>query len=201
MAITQEQAKQMGRTLGTKLVTASNTQSQEIQELVESISGTDLTKEDLSEIGALLSLPEDQFSIIAPSFLTELEKSYNDINTQLLLVQAMNLAGKKYEDIEQEYLALTDLIDDQTAGILSAQKRDFLKQIIGFTYNSIANVDGIAKKTLNIPIEYCHPDAKMPAYAHPSDAGMDVYALKEITINPGETKLVPLGIKVAIPLG
>ena len=30
---------------------------------------------------------------------------------------------------------------------------------------------------------------------------MDVYAQEDITIAPGETKLIPLGIKVAIPLG
>jgi dUTP pyrophosphatase len=30
---------------------------------------------------------------------------------------------------------------------------------------------------------------------------MDVYALEDITIAPGETKLVPIGIKVAIPAG
>jgi dUTP pyrophosphatase len=30
---------------------------------------------------------------------------------------------------------------------------------------------------------------------------MDVYALEDITINPGETKMIPLGIKVALPAG
>jgi dUTP pyrophosphatase len=41
----------------------------------------------------------------------------------------------------------------------------------------------------------------MPTYAHLTDSGMDVYALDDITIVPGETKLVPTGIKVAIPAG
>ena len=41
----------------------------------------------------------------------------------------------------------------------------------------------------------------MPAYAHETDSGMDVYALEDITIAPGETKLIPIGIKVAIPAG
>ena len=41
----------------------------------------------------------------------------------------------------------------------------------------------------------------MPAYAHMTDAGMDVFALEDITIKPGETKLVPLGIKIALPIG
>lgn len=199
--ISREQATQMARDLGTKLVTADQQQKSEIQEMLDQLHTTAVTEEDLSEIGAILALPDEQFVLIAPAFLGELEKSYNDINTQTLLVQAMNVAGKKYEDIEAEYLALCDLIDEQTAATLTAPKRDFLKQIIGFTYNSISNMDGIAKKIVNIPIEILSDTATMPAYAHPSDAGMDVYAQEEITIQPGETKLIPLGIKVAIPLG
>ena len=52
-----------------------------------------------------------------------------------------------------------------------------------------------------IPIEICHEDAKVPTYANETDAGLDVYALEDITINPGETMLIPTGIKVAIPEG
>lgn len=199
--ITPGQAKDAARTLGTKLVAANATQSKEIEELISQINTTELSQEDLSEIGAIIALPDDQFAIIAPAFLTELEKSYNDINTQMLLVQAMNVAGKKYEDIEEEYFAICDTIDAQVGNQLTAPKRDFLKQIIGFTYNSIANMDGIAKKVVNIPIEVLSDTATLPAYAHPSDAGMDVFAQEDITIAPGETKLIPLGIKVAIPLG
>lgn len=41
----------------------------------------------------------------------------------------------------------------------------------------------------------------MPTYAHDTDAGMDVYALDDYTIAPGETKLHPTGFKIAIPTG
>jgi dUTP pyrophosphatase len=41
----------------------------------------------------------------------------------------------------------------------------------------------------------------MPQYANATDSGMDVYALEDYTINPGETLLVPTGIKMAIPAG
>lgn len=43
--------------------------------------------------------------------------------------------------------------------------------------------------------------AKTPFYAHTSDAGMDIYANEDITLAPGETKLIHTGIKVAIPDG
>lgn len=199
--LTPSQAREAGRKLGLSMIEADQKNSDEFKQMLQEIKDTPLSVEGMEEIGALLGLPDEQFALIAPAFLDELEKSYNNINQQMLLVQAMNAAGRHVEDIEEEYFALCDIIDAQTATQLTAPKRDFLKRLIGITYNSIANIDGIAKKTINIPIEFCHPDAIMPAYAHPSDAGMDVFATEEITINPGETKLVPLGIKVAIPLG
>ena len=45
------------------------------------------------------------------------------------------------------------------------------------------------------------PGAIIPDYAHVTDAGMDVYANAGVVINPGETKLVPVGLKMAIPEG
>lgn len=199
MATTPLEARQAARNLSMKLAAADEKNSQEFKDLLTQLNETPLDQMPMEELSALLNLPEDQFMFIAPAFIEEFEKDYNILNNQLLLVQTINLTGRTLEDIEQEFIALDSAIDDLTA--LSAQKRDFLKRIVGTVYNAIANADGIAKATINVPIEYCHPDAKMPNYAHVSDSGMDVYALDEITIAPGETKLIPLGIKVAIPLG
>ena len=44
-------------------------------------------------------------------------------------------------------------------------------------------------------------EAKKPFYAHETDAGMDIYANEDITIAPGETKLIHTGLKMAIPEG
>ena len=50
-------------------------------------------------------------------------------------------------------------------------------------------------------IEKCREDARLPAYAHDGDAGMDLYAAEEVIIEPGKSALVPVGIKLAIPYG
>jgi dUTP pyrophosphatase len=113
----------------------------------------------------------------------------------------MNLTGLKAENVREQYEAIYEEIDSQMGDVLSHQKRDFLKQMLGITYNALAEAEGVAKKNILIPLEFCHTDAKIPAYAHLTDSGMDVYALEDITIAPGETKLVPIGIKVAIPAG
>lgn len=44
-------------------------------------------------------------------------------------------------------------------------------------------------------------DAKSPSYAHPGDAGMDMFASKELTIKKGEAVKVPTGIAMEIPDG
>ena len=45
------------------------------------------------------------------------------------------------------------------------------------------------------------PDVKLPSYAHPDDAGLDLYAAEDKLIAPGEHCLVRSGIAVAIPKG
>jgi dUTP pyrophosphatase len=146
-------------------------------------------------------LPEEQFAILAPIFLAELEKGLHNVNDQMVMVQSMNMLGMKAENVREQYEAIYAEIDQQMGDVLSHQKRDFLKQMLGMTYNALSEAEGVAKKTILIPIEYCNPNAKMPTYAHLTDSGMDVYALEDITIAPGETKLVPTGLKVAIPSG
>ena len=44
-----------------------------------------------------------------------------------------------------------------------------------------------------------HPDAVLPAYAHQSDAGMDVRSVVDVVIPPGGRALVPTGLVAVIP--
>ena len=43
--------------------------------------------------------------------------------------------------------------------------------------------------------------ATLPMYAHEDDAGLDLYADKEVTLLPGERLQIPTGIALAVPLG
>jgi dUTP pyrophosphatase len=45
------------------------------------------------------------------------------------------------------------------------------------------------------------PDAVLPVYAQPGDAGADVCAVEEVTLAPGARALVPTGLAIAIPEG
>lgn len=44
-------------------------------------------------------------------------------------------------------------------------------------------------------------DAKIPTYAHPGDAGLDLYACEDIIIEPGKRHAVSLGFALEIPHG
>ena len=44
-----------------------------------------------------------------------------------------------------------------------------------------------------------HPDAVLPAYAHPSDAGMDIRSVADIVIPRGGRALVPTGLVAILP--
>lgn len=50
-------------------------------------------------------------------------------------------------------------------------------------------------------VEICREGTILPTYAKPGDAGMDVTAAEDVQIKPGETVIVPTGLKFAIPEG
>ena len=54
---------------------------------------------------------------------------------------------------------------------------------------------------MTVKFRKIHPDATLPAYAHPGDAGMDVRSVADLEIGPGERALVPTGLVMALPPG
>jgi dUTP pyrophosphatase len=45
------------------------------------------------------------------------------------------------------------------------------------------------------------PGLPTPCYAHPGDAGADLYAREGVLLPPGERALVPTGVAIALPAG
>jgi len=54
---------------------------------------------------------------------------------------------------------------------------------------------------LALPCRLLHPDARLPTYAHPGDAGADLRCLERFTLGPGERRLVGTGLALALPEG
>ena len=153
------------------------------------------------ELAMMLSLSEEQFALLAPIFLEELEKGFNNVQDKIFIAQAVNAAGQKMEDIQATFMQLYESIDEQFAELLSAQKRDFLKRILSISYNSLAETEGVIKRIVQVPIELTSKNAQIPKYAHVGDGAVDLYSPADYTINPGETVIIPCDIKVALPYG
>jgi dUTP pyrophosphatase len=52
-----------------------------------------------------------------------------------------------------------------------------------------------------VQIRRLDPGLAPPAYAHPGDAGADLRAATDVTLQPGERALVPTGVAIALPTG
>ena len=184
--------------------------------MIEEVKNTPVSKETISDIkdalgemtgmedvfeavAVLLTADDEKFELMAPAVLDSYLRSLNTTNARLMAAQAINATGRRAEDIQENFMQLCNEIDNLTE--LSAPKRDFLKQLIGGINTAISETEGVSKRYIQVPFVKCHPNAKMPEYAHAGDSGMDVYALDDYVIHPGETKLIPTGIKMAVPNG
>lgn len=50
-------------------------------------------------------------------------------------------------------------------------------------------------------VQRLDPQLPLPSYAHPGDAGLDLYAREDVTLEPGERAVIPTGVAVALPVG
>lgn len=158
------------------------------------------SKESLELMGTLLVMEDEDFDKIKGSVLDAMREGVSrQENRQLYatLVKQNNFSKEQYIE---ELKKIDNLVDTEMSDF-SETKRDFMKQFFSICYNAIIDSFDVDKRAIQIPIEICNPEAKIPTYAHKGDAGMDVYSTIDVTIAPGETKLIPLGFKVAIPEG
>jgi len=54
---------------------------------------------------------------------------------------------------------------------------------------------------VQVLISRLDPDLPVPCYAHPGDAGADLYARQDVFLAPGQRALVPTGVAIAVPAG
>jgi len=63
------------------------------------------------------------------------------------------------------------------------------------------NPQTTASEAVDVYLRRLDPDLPVPAYAHPGDAGADLVAAADVELAPGERKLVPTGVALALPDG
>lgn len=154
----------------------------------------------LTAIAGIMSLPDDLFDIISEQFIIELNNQLRSDENRKELLKIADTNNIKIEDIpkflDEMYKSIDDAFKD-----FPENRKIFLKRIMSDIFNSIVDFNDELTSSILIPIEFCNKNARMPIYAHETDAGLDIYSTEDINIRPGETILIKTGLKVAIPVG
>lgn len=164
---------------------------EENQDAVDLLGGLDMFE-------SLLGLEDEEFNTLKPQFLAIFNQTLNE-ETAINELRALAISqdynsGKLKQEFEIAINAINEI------DFLSETKKDFLKEIYVIVGNKLSEIVGGTQQMIQIPSEL-EEGVSLPLYAHETDAGLDIYAREEITINPGETVIVPTGIKCAIPEG
>lgn len=157
-----------------------------------------LLDETLAAFAELISQPDEVFDQLAPIILQEVVKSFDDKALCQKLVEEFD-AEYINQDIDEVKEKQIDAIK-QAFSEYSENKVNFLTRLISISFNIYKREKNNDKQSITIPIELSE-GVQLPTYFYDGDSGMDVRAIEDIDIAPGETKLIDTGIKVAIPKG
>lgn len=172
--------------------------------LKESLKGffANGSKETFEQILMILDLPDDKFNEVYPSFKTEIQKITKNPEVQKEILDTARSTPLTQEDVEmaKEFVEnfLKEVDEDDT---LSPNKKEMLSILIKQSVSATFDMAENPRERIPVKIVAINPDAKIPQYAHKTDAGADVFAVESVSIPPHQTVVVKTGIKVAIPAG
>lgn len=152
----------------------------------------------LEAFQSLFALSDEQFEDVKPQMIQIFADTLNEKQSERDLMALILSKDYDYDKILEDTDSIYKAFDE--IDFLSESKKDFLKQLIVLLTNKIQILTGNSRGTIEIPCETAE-GVELPTYANEGDAGLDIYSPKEYTIGPGETVIIPTGIKVAIPKG
>ena len=146
----------------------------------------------MEEFVDLVKTPDNVFNMLYPSIKQELVAVIHDPQTENIIKEAT--ITPEYKEIsEQIPMIIADLRSLKDA---NPNKIEFITMILEIFTGDFSDAE--------IFVEFIHKDekSKLPAYAHLTDAGADVFVNNELIVAPGEFGvIVPTGMKMAIPVG
>ena len=175
--------------------------SPETLELFDKYFGDEEEFSNSLMFAALLQIPDQDFEVLRPLIQEEMIKAYNEPQNQMALVQSLAQSGISVNEILNYTDELTETLLGDVEIELSESKKDFIRTLFTAIANSISSSTINPAHIVEIPIEVCRENVKLPTYATNGSAAMDLYAPEEYNLAPGECVVVPLGFKVAIPHG
>jgi len=147
---------------------------------------------------SLMGLDDETFIQLKPQVLQLFAETLHEPESISEFRTLVIAQGYTQETAKTDFELAVQAINE--IDFLSEVKKDFLKEIYTMASNQLAKVIGTINTVIRIPCEVAE-GVKVPVYVHKTDAGMDIFANDEITLAPGETRIIGTGIKVAIPDG
>lgn len=62
-------------------------------------------------------------------------------------------------------------------------------------------LNDVRPTTLDVELKQIDPELELPSYARDGDAGADLRTAEHVILHPGQRKLVPTGVAIALPVG
>lgn len=173
-----------------------------VKENLKGIMSASGGADTFNQMMMILDLPDDQFDAFYPQFKPQLENIMMNPEVQSEIMRAARANPPSEKDRQEAKEAidsfLNDINEDET---LSANKKEMLNLLIKSSVDITFDMADNPRERIGVKIQKIREDALLPEYAHPSDAGADIFAIEDISIAPHKTEIVKTGLKVAIPAG
>lgn len=152
------------------------------------------------QLRAILALPDEQFDKAYERVKDVLLQSFDNSEVQ---ATARNAAASNQVTSREEGEKLLEEMISDIRGIeeYSEKKKEFLIDLVTHSANLTMDMIENPRERIKVKIFRLRPEAQLPTYAHPTDAGADISAAETVTIPAGETMIVSTGLAVAIPAG
>lgn len=177
----------------------SRISSESFKKLEEALHNPETTGIEI--LAAFLSMPDEDFEIMRPIVQDLIIQTYDDPEVKVQLVQTLAQSGLTASDLLNNTDEIAKAILNIDAEEISEAKKSFIQFVFTTIINSISDSTLNPARLIEIPVEICRDNAKLPTYATNGSAAMDIYSPEEYTIECGQTIVIPIGIKVAIPRG
>ncbi len=148
----------------------------------------------------IIQLPDDIFDKMYDTLIATLSDTLDSTEFQKEILA--NFKTIPNIDIAAEKKEVAKLIEQIKADdSLSENKKKFLCTLLSKAVVATLELYEVPRERITVEIQKLSDTAKLPEYAHPTDAGADVFSSEDVTIAAGETKIIKTGLKVAIPVG
>lgn len=129
---------------------------------------------------------------VGDSLLAEVEAAATDRGLERLVLTVRGGTGR-----EGFYLDRGFSLDARLPGRIRTAAGD----VEELHLSKLLDPSAAGRSTATLRLVRLDPGLPVPAYAHPGDAGLDLYAREGITLAPAERAVVPTGVAVAVPPG